>query len=131
MLMKKEFLIYLVTGVITIVVNFGCYFLVYEVCGASNVLSVILSWLVSVAVAFFANKVYVFNSKNFTVGFLMREIFMFSVSRMLTGLSELVIMYIAVDVLKFNAIVCKIFTNIFVIVVNYISGKLLVFRDER
>ena len=49
-------------------------------------------------------------------------------ARVFTGLLDVFIMYLFVDVLKFYDMPVKIISNIIVIILNYIASKLYIFR---
>lgn len=48
--------------------------------------------------------------------------------RFLTGVMDVAIMYFAVDIFELNAMLWKIISNILVVILNYIAGKLIVFK---
>jgi len=96
----------------------------------SNVPSVIIAWLLAVVFAFFTNKLWVFKSKSFAPDVLKHEIPTFFGARLLTGLLDLGIMYLAVDVLHGNGTVWKLISNILVIILNYVASKLIIFKKK-
>ena len=49
-------------------------------------------------------------------------------ARTATGIFDVVIMYIVVDVLSWNSTVWKLISNVLVIVINYIASKIVIFR---
>ena len=51
--------------------------------------------------------------------------------RMMTvaGVMDLVIMLVTVDMLKCNSVVMKVLSNVLVILLNYVSSKLVIFRE--
>lgn len=51
-------------------------------------------------------------------------------ARILTGILDIVIMYIAVDQMRWNSTVWKMLSNIIVIVLNYVTSKIVVFRSK-
>ena len=124
----KSIIAYLFFGGCTTLVNVVVYQLGYNVLGISNVVSTIVAWLLSVLFAFVTNKLWVFESKSFSVDALRRELPSFFAARLLTGLLDLLIMYITVDKLQLNALLWKILSNIVVIILNYIASKLFVFK---
>ena len=54
----------------------------------------------------------------------------FFACRILSGVLDVVIMYITVDILAFNSTLCKLLSNIIVILLNYIASKLFVFKNK-
>ena len=124
----KDIIAYLFFGVCTTVINVCVYEICYTKGHIPNVISTIVAWCIAVLFAFITNKLFVFNSKSFAVNVLFQEIVSFFTCRLITGLLDLVIMYIAVDCLIQNALLWKIISNILVIVANYIASKLIIFK---
>lgn len=50
--------------------------------------------------------------------------------RVATGLMDIAIMYVSVDLLGANDVVMKILSNVLVIILNYVISKLMVFRKK-
>lgn len=121
---------YLFFGVCTTIVNVVTYQLCYNRLHIPNVPSAILAWVIAVLVAFITNKLYVFNSKSFAKEVVVPEIINFFGCRVLTGLLDVAIMFVAVDVLGWHALLWKILSNGLVIVLNYIASKLFIFKNS-
>ena len=121
---------YLIFGVLTTVINVIAYQLCYNVAGIPNVVSTIIAWVLAVLFAFITNKLFVFNSKSFARDVVLREMVNFFGCRLLTGLLDVLIMYVAVDVLGWHALLWKILSNGLVIVLNYIASKLFIFKNS-
>ena len=124
----KSLVMYAVFGGLTTLVNIAAYYLCFNIIGISNIPSVIIAWILAVSFAFITNKLWVFDSRSFSKEVLKHEIPTFFGARIATGLLDVGIMYLAVDVLHWNSIVWKLISNILVIVINYIASKLLIFR---
>lgn len=118
---------YLFFGFVTTVINVVSYYLLYEIANYSNVVSTCSAWGIAVAFAFVTNKLFVFNSKNWSKDSI-KEGIKFFTCRIGTGVIELGIMYLFVDILAFNGTIMKIITNIIVIILNYVGSKLFVFK---
>lgn len=127
----KEIILYLIFGGLTTLVNIICYFLMYEVFGISNMASTVVSLIVSILFAFVTNKVYVFESKTATKKAALKEAFSFFFFRLLTGVLDVLIMYIAVDKMAMSGTLWKIISNILVIILNYVASKLVVFKKGK
>ncbi len=126
----REGFFYLLFGGLSTLVNVGVFYVSFEKLGISNVPSVIIAWLFAVIFAFITNKIWVFGSKSFERKTFVREAVSFFGCRILTGLLDVFIMYLSVDVFNLNAIVWKVISNLIVIVLNYIASKLLIFRKK-
>lgn len=125
----KEILLYIIFGGCTVLINIATYYLFYNVLSLSNVCSNIIAWVVAVLFAFITNKIWVFNSKSFDKKIIVKEIASFTTCRLTTGIIDLIIMYLSVDVFLQNEIIWKIISNIIVIILNYVASKILVFKN--
>ena len=123
----KQPLLYIVFGIATTLVNFLAYFLL-SMLNFDVVISTILAWLLSVLFAFFTNRKYVFNSvkKDF-----LKQLIGFFSMRVATGVLDVLIMLLFVDVLEFNDLLIKLLSNVLVIILNYIFSKFLVFKKAK
>lgn len=120
----KEPLLYIMFGIATTFVNFLAYFLLSKL-EFSTAISTALAWFLSVLFAFFTNRKYVFEaSKN---GFL-KQISGFFSMRVVTGILDILIMVLFVDILDFNDLLIKLLSNVLVVILNYIFSKFLVFK---
>lgn len=126
----KEQINYIFFGVLTTLVNFVSYFLSYKKFGISNVPSNIIAWILSVVFAFIVNKLWVFESKSWRKEIAIKEFISFVSVRLFTGIFDTTIMYLGVDILKFNEVLVKITSNIIVLITNYIGSKVLIFRKK-
>ena len=131
-LMKKykSFIAYAVFGVFTTVVNIVTYHLCYYNAGLSNTLSNVAAWILAVTFAYLTNKVWVFGSKSWKWEVLKKEVPAFISCRIATGVMDLIIMYIFVDVLHWPAVIMKVISNVFVIILNYVFSKLVIFKKK-
>lgn len=150
----KEIIMYLIFGVLTTMVrwitqylftllfNFILpqneiiiWFLKYD--SYSIFVSTILSWICAVIFAFITNKIFVFESKNWEPKIALPEFGKFIVSRLFTGIIEILGIYILVGV-GFNKIIipadsmdATIVISIITIILNYIFSKLIVFKNKK
>lgn len=126
----KPFIMYLLFGCLTTIINLGSYYVVYNKMGINNVLSTIYAWCVAVLFAFFTNKIFVFKSETFEHDVFFRELVSFFACRLLTGGIDLAIMYISVDVFSLNEMVWKLVANIIVIIINFVVSKIFIFKSK-
>ena len=126
----KSFIAYGVFGVFTTVVNIVTYNVCYNFLGISNTLSNIAAWILAVTFAYLTNKVWVFGSVSWRWEVLKKEIPTFISCRIATGVLDLVIMFICVDIMGWHALMMKMISNILVIILNYIFSKLVIFRKK-
>ena len=127
----KSFIMYMIFGVLTTVINLIAYFLCFNVLHVSNVVSTIIAWIFAVLFAFVTNKLWVFDSKSFDGKTLIHEILTFFAARLATGILDIIIMYIAVDMMAWNSTVWKLISNIIVIILNYLASKFVIFKNSQ
>lgn len=126
----KSFLMYGIFGVLTTIVNLLVYNLCYYKAGINNTISNVIAWILAVSFAYITNKIWVFESKSWKMSVLRREVTAFVSCRLATGVMDLVIMYICVDVLGWHAMLMKLASNVLVIILNYIFSKLIIFKKR-
>ncbi|MBE5813259.1 MAG: GtrA family protein [Clostridiales bacterium] len=121
-------ILYLVFGALTTLINILTYLLFYEIIKLGNVPSNIIAWIIAVIFAFATNKTYVFESKSKSI---LYELTTFLACRLGTGIIDLGIMFVTVDILIFDATLMKIISNVIVIILNFVFSKLIVFKKDR
>ena len=126
----KAFIAYAVFGVFTTIVNILVYNLCYYRAGLSNTLSNIVAWILAVTFAYLTNKVWVFDSKSWKWEVLRREVTAFISCRLATGVMDLAIMFVCVDILGWHAMLMKLLSNVLVIILNYVFSKLVIFKKK-
>lgn len=126
----KSLISYGFWGVCTTIVNIAVYSLCYDFLSIANVPSTVIAWFFSVVIAYITNKLFVFDSKSFRLDVLIKEVISFFSCRLLTGIMDVIIMYVAVDICSLNSMLWKIISNILVIILNYIAGRLIVFKKR-
>lgn len=128
---NKQVVMYLIYGVLTTMVSILSYFLLTTLfLNKENTIQLqianMLSWLISVLFAYTTNKKFVFCSK--AKGSL--ELGKFILSRIVTLIVDMVLMHLLVTNAGKNDLLAKTATQVIVIFLNYILGKLFVFREE-
>ena len=124
----KEEISYLFFGVLTTIVNFVVYALLLNFLQLPAYLSNVVAWVASVLFAYVTNKLYVFQSKDWSKATVFPEVWKFIASRTLSGLLETVFLLITVDALSLNGNLMKVIIAVIVVILNYITSKMLVFK---
>ena len=140
----KELIIYGVFGVCTTLVNF----IVYELC---NLLlgvdlywvSNIIAWFVSVIFAYVTNKLFVFESKKWDVGIVIKEAASFFAARVFSLVVEQAGLVALVDFAGMKdmswqifgfiiggELVAKVVLAFIVVILNYVFSKLVIFKKK-
>lgn len=128
----REIIVYMLFGVVTLIVSFGTYFLCYNLLSLSAAASNAVSWVVSVAVAFLTNKPFVFHSRDWSLSTVFREAVEFVGFRFFSGLFETAVLFLISDMhlIQLDGNWAKIITSIFVVLMNYVASKYLIFRNK-
>ena len=133
----KEGMRYLIFGAISTVVNILTYAIF-----ASLILkdlpveelrvniSELVAFVVSIIFAYITNKIYVFETKTENWKDLIREITSFTSCRILTEFVSILLMNMAIW-FSINDIFMKVFSNIVVIILNFIFSKLIIFKKKK
>jgi putative flippase GtrA len=119
---------YLFFGVLTTVVNWLVYFPLYNWAEVSATVSTVIAWVVAVAFAYLTNKPFVFRSHDWSWKAVKPELAKFLGCRIGSGVMEVFVMWLTVEVLFWNGNLMKILVSVLVVILNYVGSKLLVFR---
>lgn len=125
-----DVLVYLVFGVLTTAVNYLVYLPCYNLLHLSAALSNVIAWAFAVAFAYLTNKPFVFRSHDWSAKTVLPELTKFVITRLGSGAVETVIIFLTVDVLRWNGNVMKLLVSVLVVILNYVGSKLLVFRKQ-
>ena len=123
-----DILSYLVFGVLTTVVNYAVYLPIYNLLGLSAAVSNVIAWVAAVAFAFLTNKPFVFKSHDWSAKTVIPELTKFVSCRVASGAMETLILLLTVDILGWNGNIWKLITQVLVVVLNYITSKLVVIK---
>lgn len=126
----RELILYVFFGGCTTLVNIVSYFLSTRLLHLTTSPATILAWILSVLFAYVTNRRWVFESTARGASAVIKEMGGFFGARLATGLMDLGIMFLFVDLLGLNDLVIKITSNVLVIVANYVLSKLFVFRKK-
>lgn len=125
---------YLIIGILTTVVNLLVYGVLENYVNYN--IANILAWFSAVIFAFFTNKIFVFNSRDFKKSILKKEFIIFFTSRIGTGLIEIVSLPLVVNIgidkifFKTKGLDGKFIIGSIVVILNYFISKYLVFKNK-
>ena len=125
-----DILSYLFFGALTTLVNYLVYFPCYNFLHLSTVASNVIAWVVAVAFAYLTNKPFVFKSHDWSMKTVAPELAKFVGCRVGSGLLETALLFLTVDLLRWNGNLMKIILSVMVVILNYVGSKLLVFRKK-
>ena len=127
----KDLIPYVIFGVLTTAVNVAVYALCARIFGLSTVVSTVIAWVAAVLFAYITNRKWVFHSKATGAAAILKEIASFFICRLLTGILDVGIMKLFVDILGFDDVIVKAASNVIVIILNYVASKLVIFKKEK
>ena len=113
----KDLIPYVIFGVLTTIVNYVSYWLFAHPLGCGTVFSTAVAWVLSHSEAKGAKAI----GKEFAA---------FLGARLGTGLLDMLIMYLCVDLLGWNDMVMKLASNVIVVILNYILSKFFIFKKK-
>ena len=119
---------YLFFGVLTTVVNYLVYLPLYNLAGISAAVSNMIAWAAAVAFAYVTNKPFVFKSHDWSMQTVLPELGKFVGCRAASGGLETALVFLTVDVCGWDGNLWKLIVSVVVVILNYVSSKLLVFR---
>lgn len=128
----KEIINYLIIGVLTTIVSLGIYYgLVLTVLNPGQPVQLqatnIISWALSVAFSYLANRWFVFESRNRNI---LKEVTAFFVARLGTLFIDMGFMFVTVTCCNMNDKIAKIVVQVIVISANYLFSKFWVFNHK-
>lgn len=91
----------------------------------------VLAWFLCVLFAFVTNKKYVFKNSSSNKKDFIREILYFYGSRLFSGIADVLIMSLFVDILKLNEVFSKITDEFLVSAFNFAFSFLVIFKNKK
>lgn len=126
----QRLIAYLIFGALTTLVNLVSFYLLDKIFLFATIPATIISWLFAIIFAFITNKFWVFKSKANTFKSVIRELISFFLARLTTLGSEVLIMWIMVDLFQQESLIWKLICNIITIILNYLFSVLFVFKGK-
>ena len=127
-LINKKTILYVIFGVLTTIVNLIAYYLFSNIININYLISNAIAWIISVVFAYITNKFFVFNSSYINKDVIIEEFIKFMNCRLIYGLSEVVLLFLFVDLLLMNDIVAKLIIGVLVALINFIFSKVFIFK---
>lgn len=153
----KEIIMYIIFGVLTTLVNWVVYTVLIKIFGSAAESQTVLftlfgrnittkvfyifianfvAWVAGVLFAFVTNKLWVFESKSWRFGLVMKELWLFVLARLITGVLEwfgvplLWAIGLDQDLFGIDGFLAKIVVSVVVVILNYVFSKLIIFRKK-
>lgn len=125
-----EIITYMIVGVLTTAADFLVYYPLFYFVGISALCKMV-SMSVAIIFSFLANKKFVFKKNDWSLKTVAREFTGFVSTRLASGFLEMGILYVTVDLLKFNGYIMPLITGVLVTVLNFITTKYIAFRKTK
>lgn len=123
----KQAVRYLLWGLLSVIVNFGTFFILYHTMHLNYQFANIVAWFLGVQVGFWVDRVIVFRHKSNTA---FREMLAFYGTRILTFLIETATLWVGISVLSANGTGSKIVGQILAIIGNFVLSKFFIFKNK-
>lgn len=154
----KEIIMYIIFGVLTTLVNWVVYTVLIKLFGGAAESETVMfalfgkditmkifyifianfvAWVAGVVFAFVTNKIWVFESKSWRFGLVMKELWLFVAARLLTGVLEwfgvpaLVAAGLDQPLFGIDGFLAKVIVSVIVVILNYVFSKLIIFRKKK
>lgn len=125
----KHYFVYIVFGVLTTAVDWLSFWLLRRFVPALNEnISNALAVVISIIFAYFTNRKYVFKS-NENNKFM--EFWKFFASRLFSLGVNVVSFWFLTDIVSINEYIAKAIIAVFVVILNYITSKIFVFKKSK
>ena len=115
----EQIIKFIIVGGIATIIDFIVFFLLHELLKVTTILSNILSFSVSVIYNYIASTKWVFNVKKE----LKNQFVIFLILSIVGLLINTIIVYITIDILNWNSLLCKILATTIVMIFNFITRK--------
>ncbi len=131
----KEVILYLIFGVLTTLVNFITYYVLVFSIGLLNdnmgfIFNVIAN-VMAILFAYVTNRKFVFESKKTNVKEIIGEMFSFFSCRIFAMIVDSLIYYVGCNIMRLPDFIVKSFSQVVIIILNYVSSKLITFRKRK
>lgn len=123
----RETILYLVFGVLSTIVNIVTYLFATRTLNLGFLLSNWIAWITAVIFAYITNKFFVFESTKRDIRFIVKEFGAFISCRIVSGVIEMIIMFVMINLLLIDDFIVKLVTNVVVIILNFLFSKLFIF----
>ena len=90
-----------------------------------------IAWFVSVIFAFITNRKYVFKSEKNSKKAIIHETVSFFCIRGVSLLIHMALMVLMIQFMNINLVIAKIFSNVVIVIINYVASKYFIFKKQK
>ena len=127
----RSFVFYVFFGFCTTIINISTFCFCNLFFLFTTLPSTAIAWVSANLFAYLTNRRWVFGSSAKNIINVIVEMITFFICRLGTGLVDVVFMYLFVDVINMNGVFMKAFSNVIMIILNYVASKMVVFRKRK
>ena len=122
---------YIFFGGLTTAVNYLVYIPCDQLAHWPAWISQTYAWIVAVLFAYVTNKPFVYKSHDWSAKVVFPEFGKFVLSRLGSGILNVFLMWLTVDMLHWNSLLMMVIVSVLVVIINYITGKIMVFTKKK
>lgn len=123
----REVIDYTIFGGLTTLVNIVAFYFFDTVLGWPYLIANAIAIILSILFAYVTNKLFVFKSDTADFRETALEFFRFIGFRLLSGVADMLAMWVLVDLVTMDTNIAKFLTQFIVVVLNYIFSKFFIF----
>ena len=123
----REIIDYIFFGGLTTLVNIVVFFIFDTLLSWPYLIANAIAIILSILFAYVTNKLFVFKTSSNNLQENIYEFIKFIGFRLLSGLADMLSMWVLVDLIFVNTNVAKLFTQFIVVVLNYVFSKFFIF----
>lgn len=125
----KTFIIYVFWGGVATLLNVFVFMFCLKM-GWHYQIGNILAWFLAVLVTYLSNKFLVFKIRYQGLFQLIRELLSFLIVRLFALVLDMFIIWLGIQVMRYNSFVVKLFDNVVVGIANYLISRWYIFTDK-
>ena len=124
----REVIDYAIFGGLTTLVNLIAFYIFDTLIGWPYLVANAIAIILSILFAYVTNKIFVFRTKELGAKENVLEFIKFIGFRAVSGLADMMTMWILVDLITMDTNIAKLFTQFIVVVLNYVFSKFFIFK---
>ena len=136
LLERDKYIKYALVGGFTTFISLTTYIILLKVFNVNIIIANATGWIVSIPFAFFANKLFIFESKSFKLNILLKEYIIFFSGRFVMGIIGIIVFSILIligldkEIFGIKGLVAKFLVGLGIAIGNFTISRLLVFKKR-
>lgn len=121
---------YMTIGIVGTIFNITIYMLLVYFFEEQYLVCNIIAYIFSLIIIFTLNKIYVFDDKNNTQKYILKQFVYFGLSRIISLGIDTYVLYLCIDKFHLGSLLSKIIANAGTTILNYFVGEWLIFNNK-